>query len=100
MLQLYQHVQSFKVFAVCYAEQVASLDAQRAMVWDTALITLEGESGYLKLPPPREGWKTGKYKVEIHVGEHVNNISLVGAMRFTVAEQAPQEANSKSSSTP
>jgi hypothetical protein len=89
VFQLYQHFQSFKVFGVCYAEQVAS---HVAIARDAALITMEDESGYLKLSPPIGGWKKGRYRVEIHVGEQINNISLVGAMRFTVAEQFAQEA--------
>jgi hypothetical protein len=94
VFQLYQHFQSFKVFAVCYPEEVASLNTDTAIARDTALITLEDESGYLKLSPPPGGWKRGKYRVEIHVGEQVNNISLVGAMRFTVAPLPPHEASS------
>ena len=94
VFQLYQHFQSFNVFGVCYAEHVASLDSQVVVARDTALITMEDESGYLKLSPPVGGWKTGSYRVEIHVGEQINNISLIGAMRFTVTSQ-PQEATSK-----
>ena len=59
------------------------------------LITMEDESGYLKLSSPLGGWKPGKYKVEIHVGEAVNNISLVGTMRFSVAANPNQEAHSE-----
>lgn len=85
VFQLYQHFQSFNIYAVCYPEEVTSLDPQTVIARDTALVTMEDESGYLKLFPPPGGWKTGKYRVEIHVGEQVNNISLVGAMRFIVA---------------
>ena len=100
VFELYQHFQSFKVFAVCYPEEVVPLDPDTAIARDTALIMMEDESGYLKLFPPSGGWKLGKYRVEIHVGEQVNNLSLVGTMRFSVAGRSPQEANSKSSSTP
>jgi hypothetical protein len=47
-------------------------------------IALEDESGYLKLSSPPSGWKPGRYKVEIHAGEQVNEMSLMGTMRFTV----------------
>jgi len=53
-------------------------------------MALEDENGYLKLFPPPGGWKPGKYKVEIHIGWKINEISLIGAMRFTV-----NPANSK-----
>jgi len=38
----------------------------------------------VKLHAPQGGWKPGKYKIEIHIGWKVNEISLVGTMRFTV----------------
>jgi hypothetical protein len=49
-------------------------------------IALEDETGYLRLLPPKGGWTPGRYKVEIHAGEQVNEMSLVGTMRFTVAD--------------
>jgi hypothetical protein len=48
-------------------------------------IALEDETGYVKLFPPKGGWKAGRYKVEIHAGEQVNDMSLMGTMRFTIA---------------
>jgi hypothetical protein len=51
---------------------------------DAMHIALEDESGYLKLSSPPGGWKPGRYKVEIHTGEQVNEMSLMGTMRFTV----------------
>lgn len=99
VFQLYQHFQSFKIFALCYPEEAVSGDPEKAVATDTALITLEDESGYLRLLPPAGGWKAGKYKVEIHVGEAVNNISLVGTVRFTVVAMQSQEAHSQAFST-
>jgi hypothetical protein len=52
---------------------------------DVMYIALEDESGYLKLSSPEGRWKPGRYKVEIHAGEQVNEVSLMGTMRFTVA---------------
>jgi hypothetical protein len=47
-------------------------------------IALEDHTGYLKLFPAEGRWKPGRYKVEIHAGEQVNEMSLLGTMRFTV----------------
>jgi hypothetical protein len=47
-------------------------------------IALEDDSGYVKLSSPTQGWKPGQYKVEIHAGEQVNEMSLMGTMRFTI----------------
>lgn len=90
VFQLYQHFQSFEIFGVCHPEEVEELASKTIVARDTMYIATEDESGYLKLFPPAGGWKPGKYKVEIHVGEQINNISLMGTMRFTVlAPNAP-----------
>jgi hypothetical protein len=96
VFQLYQHFQSFGIFGVCYPEEVPPLDPQTAVARDTAYIAMEDESGYLRFLPPPGGWKPGKYRVEIHVGEQINNISLMGTMRFAVSALSSNEANSKS----
>jgi hypothetical protein len=81
---LHQHLESFQVFGLCYPEQVAGLDPTTLLVQDTMLIALEDDTGYIKLDKPSGGWQPGRYRVEIHVGWRVNEISLMGTMRFTV----------------
>jgi hypothetical protein len=82
---LHQHYQAFQVFGRCYAESVPGLDPHTVIGQDAMYIALEDESGYLKLSSPLGRWKPGRYKVEIHAGEQVNEVSLMGTMRFTVA---------------
>jgi hypothetical protein len=48
------------------------------------------DSGYLKLSAPQGGWMPGRYKVEIHVGEQINETSLMGTMRFTIVTSRKQ----------
>lgn len=84
IFRLHQHLESFQVFGLCYPEQVPGLDSKKLLAQDTMFIALEDDTGYVKLDPPVGGWKPGKYKVEIHVGWRVNEISLMGTMRFTV----------------
>lgn len=84
---LHQHYQAFQVFGRCYAESVPGLDPNTIVGQDAMYIALEDESGYLKLSSP-QGWKPGRYRVEIHAGEQVNEVSLMGTMRFTVAAAA------------
>lgn len=86
VFQLHQHYQAFKVFGRCYAEKVPGLPQQTLIGQDAMHMALEDETGYLKLFPPDGGWKPGRYKVEIHAGEQVNEMSLVGTMRFTVGQ--------------
>src|SRR6476660_6976424 len=84
IFRLHQHLESFQVFGLCYPEEVAGLDPRTLLVQDTMLIALEDETGYIKLDSPSGVWKPGRYRVEIHVGWRVNEISLMGTMRFTV----------------
>ncbi len=84
VFQLHQHYQGFKIFGLCFPEAVPGLDTQAPVSQDAMYISLEDESGYLRLLPPEGGWKPGKYKVEIHAGEQVNEVTLMGTMRFTV----------------
>jgi len=93
VFELHQHYQSFQVFGRCYPEQVAGLDEHTLLSEDAMYIALEDHTGYLKLFPAPGGWKPGRYKVEIHAGEQINDMSLVGTMRFTVAAPDSQASN-------
>lgn len=84
VFSLHQHYQAFKVFGRCRPDRVSGLDPDVIVAEDAVQIALEDESGYLKLVPPASGWKPGHYKVEIHAGEQVNEMSLMGTMRFSI----------------
>lgn len=100
VFRLHQHYQSFLIFGVCYPEEVPGLDPKVELTRDTVYIATEDESGYLKLFPPPGGWKPGRYKVEIHVGEEVSPLSLIGTMRFTVAPAVSPTVTSAPSAAP
>jgi len=84
VFRTHQHYQSFQVFGLCYPEQVEGLDPKALLAQDTMFLATEDESGYVKLLAPPGGWKPGRYRVEIHVGFEVNDLSLMGTMRFSV----------------
>ena len=101
VFQVHQHYESFQVFGLCFPEQVEGLDPKTVIAQDVMYLALEDESGYVKLQAPQGGWKSGKYKVEIHIGWKVNEISLVGTMRFTVvAEGQTSSASSAPLTSP
>lgn len=87
VFSLHQHYQAFQVFGRCFPESVRGLDPQQMVGQDAMYIALEDETGYLKLSSPQGRWKPGRYKVEIHAGEQVNEMSLMGTMRFTVVDE-------------
>jgi hypothetical protein len=84
VFRLYQHLDSFQVFGVCFPDQVEGVKPGETVAQDAMYIALEDDSGYLRLQAPKGGWKPGRYKVEIHIGWQINEISLVGTMRFDV----------------
>jgi hypothetical protein len=84
VFHLHQHYQAFQVFGRCFPEEVPGLNPDQLVAQDAMYIALEDETGYLKLFPPNDRWMPGRYKVEIHAGEQVNEMSLVGTMRFTI----------------
>jgi hypothetical protein len=90
VFHLHQHYQGFQVFGRCFPEAVAGLDPTMVIGQDAMHIALEDDSGYLTLSPPQGAWKPGRYKVEIHVGEQISEMSLMGTMRFTIA---PRQEN-------
>jgi hypothetical protein len=85
VFKLHQHYQSFLLFGLCYPEDVADLDNAVVVSQDSMYVALEDDTGYLKLPAPHDGWKPGRYKILIHAGEQVNDMSFMGTMRFTMA---------------
>jgi hypothetical protein len=91
VFELHQHYQSFQVFGRCYPEDVVGVDGERVVAEDAMYIALEDQTGYLKLFPTDSGWKPGRYKVEIHAGEQINDMSLMGTMRFTITATAESE---------
>jgi len=66
---------------------VDGLDPKTPVSKDSMYLALEDDTGYLKLFPPEERWPAGQYKVEIHVGWEVSDVSLMGTMRFTVGNE-------------
>ncbi len=89
VFRIHQHYESFQVMGQCFPEKVEGLAPETQIAQDAMFLALEDESGYLKLWPPEAGWTPGQYKVEIHIGWEVNEISLMGTMRFTVDPAAP-----------
>lgn len=94
VFKLHQHYQSFQLFGLCYPEDVAGLGNDILVSQDAMYVALEDDTGYLKLLAPREGWKPGRYKVLIHAGEQVNDMTLMGTMRFTMTGAHPSSASS------
>ena len=84
VFEVFQHLDSYEIHVVCYPEQVEGLNPEVAVASDAVYVALEDNTGYLRLDAPDGGWTPGTYKVEVHVGWMINELSLVGTMRFRV----------------
>jgi hypothetical protein len=93
VFSVFPHYESFQLAGRCLPEAVDGLDSKTIVAEDAMYLALEDESGYLKLHAPSGGWKAGKYKVEIHVGWKINEISLLGTMRFAVQDHGSPAAS-------
>ena len=89
VFSVYQHLDSYQVSALCFPEHVPGLDSKGVIAQDVMYVALEDDTGYLRLDPPAGGWKPGRYKTEIHIGWTINEISLIGTMRFNVQGAEP-----------
>ena len=89
VFSVHQHYQGFTVFGRCSPEEVPGTAAHTVISEDAMHLALEDDNGYLRLVPPSGGWKPGRYKVAIHAGEQVNEMSLMGTMRFTIVAPTP-----------
>lgn len=89
VFSVHQHYQGFTVFGRCYPEEVPGIARSSVVTEDAMHLALEDDSGYLKLLPPSGGWRPGRYTVAIHAGEQINEMSLMGTMRFTIVAPTP-----------
>ena len=89
VFSVHQHYQGFTVFGRCSPVEVPGIAPHTIVSEDAMHLALEDDSGYLTLLPPSGGWTPGRYKVAIHAGEQINEMSLMGTMRFTIMAPTP-----------
>ena len=89
VFSVHQHYQGFTVFGRCSPEEVPGIAPHTIVSEDAMHLALEDDNGYLRLLPPSGGWKPGRYIVAIHAGEQINEMSLMGTMRFTIVAPTP-----------
>lgn len=89
VFSLHQHYQGFTVFGRCFPDEATRAAPNTPTSEDAMHVALEDESGYLKLLPPKGGWEPGRYRIEIHTGEQINEMSLMGTMRFVIVPPQP-----------
>ncbi|WP_187299278.1 tetratricopeptide repeat protein [Nitrospira moscoviensis] len=55
---------------------------------DTAMLTLNDKSGYVRLKRPQDGWPIGVYRVDFYLGDQVDAYTHTAEARFRVVAAA------------
>jgi len=75
--------------ARCVAETSEMTEAQRALAQDRVMTTMNDQSGYFMLPPPKTGWTAGLYHCGLFTGERMTADTLVDEVRFRIVASVP-----------
>jgi len=70
--------------ARCFLETSEITGEQRAVVQDHVLTSMNDQSGYFMLTPPKTGWTTGLYHCGMFAGERTSADTLVDEVRFRI----------------
>lgn len=68
----------------CFLETSDMTGEQRAAAQDRVLTTMNDQSGYFMLTPPKTGWTAGLYHCGLYAGEHTSADTLVDEVRFRI----------------
>ena len=76
----------------CVLETSEMTGEQRAVAQDRVMTTMNDQSGYFMLTPPKTGWTPGLYHCGLFAGEHTSADNLVDEVRFRIIEPTRSSA--------
>lgn len=86
VFRVFKHIAPYQIIGRLFPEEVDGLPSNQWTDEDVVYLALEDESGYLKLfPPSKDGWKPGRYRVEIFVGYEASTTTQMGNLHFTMS---------------
>lgn len=68
----------------CFLETSEMTEEQHAVAQDRVMTTMNDQSGYFMLTPPKTGWTTGLYHCGLFAGEQTSADTLVDEVRFRI----------------
>jgi hypothetical protein len=71
------------------AERTGTMLPNTLIGTDTALLTLNDKSGFMRLKQPKAGWPIGVYRVDFYVGDQVDAYTHTAEARFRVVGDSP-----------
>jgi tetratricopeptide (TPR) repeat protein len=72
----------------CVLETSEMSGETRAVAQDRVMTTMNDQSGYFMLSPPKAGWVPGLYHCGLYTGEQTSADTLVDEVRFRIIEPA------------
>ena len=72
--------------ARCFLETPEMTGTQPVMTQDRVMTTMNDQSGYFMLTPPKTGWAIGLYYCGLFAGERMSADTLVDEVRFRIVE--------------
>lgn len=75
--------------ARCYVETSGITREQRAVTQDHIMTTMNDQSGYFMLSPPKAGWTPGLYSCGLFAGGRTSVDTRVDEVRFRIIEPRP-----------
>jgi tetratricopeptide (TPR) repeat protein len=72
--------------ARCVLETSEMTDDQHSATQDRVMTSMNDQSGYFMLSPPKSGWKPGLYRCGLFAGERVSAYTNVDEVRFRIIE--------------
>lgn len=72
----------------CVLEASEMTGEERAVAQDRVMTTMNDQSGYFMLSPPKTGWTPGLYHCGLFAGEQTSADTLVDEVRFRIIEPA------------
>lgn len=76
----------------CVLETSDMTGEQRAVAQDRVMTTMNDQSGYFMLTPPKTGWAPGLYHCGLFAGEQTSADNLVDEVRFRIIEPTRSSA--------
>jgi len=76
----------------CVLETPEMSGETRAVAQDRVMTTMNDQSGYFMLTPPKAGWTPGLYHCGLYTGEQTSADTLVDEVRFRIVEPVKSSA--------
>jgi hypothetical protein len=84
VFKVHPHDGEYQIWGRWFLERGDGLPPNASLGTDVMALAQEDDSGYVSLKRPPAGWPIGDYRVEIHTGFAISDISRVGTVRFKV----------------